>query len=113
MHRDVPFVPMGTPLQASVLVMTKGRLGLVVVLDSEKQLRGLFTDGDLRRALSRQGISMSDPVDAFMSTCPLTVDSRIMLIEAEELMHQRKVRCLVVTEAGKSQPVGIVEIFDR
>lgn len=113
MHRDVPFVMMGTPLRETVLTMTVGRLGLAVVVDFDRQLRGLFTDGDLRRALSRQGVSMNDAVDAFMSPNPLTVDSSAMLVEAEELMLQHKVRCLVVIDSGQLQPVGIVEIFDK
>ena len=112
MHCNIPVVSIGTPLQETVWVMTSGRLGLAVVLDYERQLRGLFTDGDLRRAMSSQGVSMNDSVDAFMSTNPLTVESNVMLIEAEELMRQRKVRCLVVIESGQQHPVGVLELFD-
>lgn len=112
MHRDLPFVLTGTPLRETVLTMTEGRLGLAVVVDSERQLKGLFTDGDLRRAMSRPGMSMSKPVDAFMTTNPLTVDPKVMLMEAEELMRQRKVRCLIVTEPGERSPVGVLELFD-
>ncbi len=112
MHYNIPVVSIGTPLQETVWVMTSGRLGLAVVLDSEGQLRGLFTDGDLRRAMSSQGVSMNDPVDAFMSTNPLTVESNVMLIEAEELMHQRKIRCLIVLEPEQQFPIGVIELFD-
>ncbi len=112
MRCNIPVVSIGTPLQETVWVMTSGRLGLAVVLDSEGQLRGLFTDGDLRRAMSSQGVSMNDPVDAFMSTNPLTVESNVMLIEAEELMHQRKIRCLVVIESEQQLPIGVIELFD-
>lgn len=113
MHCDVPLVIMGTLLRETVLTMTVGRLGLAVVVDSEGQLRGLFTDGDLRRAITKQGASMEDAVDALMSRNPLTVDPEAMLVEAEELMHQHKVRCLIVTNSGQSKPVGVIEIFDK
>lgn len=112
MHRDLPFVLTGTSLRETVLTMTEGRLGLAVVVDSEQQLKGLFTDGDLRRAMSRPGMSMNNPVDAFMTTNPLTVDPKVMLMEAEELMRQHKVRCLIVTEPGEQSPVGVLELFD-
>jgi len=113
MHRDFPYVPIGATLLETVLVMSAGRLGLAVVLDEKGQLQGLFTDGDLRRALAKQGVSMSDSVDVFMSANPLTVESNVKLIEAERLMHQRKVRCLIViSELGQNLPVGVLELFD-
>lgn len=113
MHRDFPYVPIGATLLETVLVMSAGRLGLAVVLDEKGRLQGLFTDGDLRRALAKQGVSMSDSVDVFMSANPLTVESNVKLIEAERLMHQRKVRCLIViSELGQNLPVGVLELFD-
>ena len=113
MHRDFPYVPVGATLLETVLVMSAGRLGLAVVLDEKGRLQGLFTDGDLRRALAKQGVSMSDSVDVFMSANPLTVESNVKLIEAERLMHQRKVRCLIViSELGQNLPVGVLELFD-
>lgn len=113
MHRDFPYVPKGATLLETVLVMSAGRLGLAVVLDEKGHLQGLFTDGDLRRALAKQGVSMSDSVDFFMSANPLTVESNVNLIEAERLMHQHKVRCLIViSELGQNLPVGILELFD-
>jgi arabinose-5-phosphate isomerase len=113
MHHDVPLVSLNTPLQETMLRMTAGRLGLAVVINEVGNLCGLFTDGDLRRALSRAGASMSDAVDQHMTHGPITIDADSMLVEAEEIMLEKKIRCLIVTANREDRPIGIVEIFDR
>jgi arabinose-5-phosphate isomerase len=113
MHRELPLIVSDATLQDTMLKMTAGRLGLAVVIDQHDNLHGLFTDGDLRRALSRGGASMNDAVKNYMTRNPITISADAMLIEAEETMHQKKIRCLIVTEEKGRLPIGIVEIFDR
>jgi predicted transcriptional regulator len=55
---------------------------------------------------------MSECVDAYITECPLTVNADVRLVDAEELMKTNKVRCLVVTDADASTPIGTVEFFD-
>lgn len=112
MHGDLPFVRTGSSLNETVLVMTAGRLGVALIVDTEQRLKGLLTDGDLRRALVKPDISMNDSVDAYMTVNPLTVDAEVKLMDAENLMRARKIRCLVVTSAEQPGPVGLVELFD-
>lgn len=113
MHRDLPFVRSGSSLNETILIMTAGRLGVALIVDGDHRLKGLLTDGDLRRALVNPlSISMTNSVDAYMSKNPLTVDAKMKLIDAENLMRERKVRCLVVTDAKLPGPVGLVEFFD-
>lgn len=111
MHTQLPTVLVGTSLHETVLAMTQGRLGVALVLNSQGGLDGLFTDGDLRRALMQNNLSMSGAVDLYMSANPLTVSPDVRLAEAEELMRSRKVRCLVVMDEA-AKPVGLVELFD-
>jgi arabinose-5-phosphate isomerase len=111
MHKELPSVLSGVVLHEAVLTMTAGRLGLALVVDTDGKLLGIFTDGDLRRALTKNSSCMQDPVDTYMSVQPLTVSSDIRLVEAEELMRNNKIRCLVVVD-GAAKPVGIVELFD-
>lgn len=111
MHRQLPTVMSGATLNQTVLTMTEGRLGVALVMETTGQLKGLFTDGDLRRALTKGRLVMEDVVDHHMTVHPLTVDADVRLADAEELMRQRKVRCLVVTDSSPI-PVGLVELFD-
>jgi arabinose-5-phosphate isomerase len=91
--------------------MTQGRLGLALVMDQQGALNGFFTDGDLRRALMQNNLSMRETVDRYMSIKPLTISPDVRLAEAEELMRSNKVRCLVVVDDA-AKPVGLVELFD-
>lgn len=111
MHKQLPTVQTGTSLHETVLAMTAGRLGVALVVDSNGMLKGLFTDGDLRRALMKNNLSMQEMVDDYMSLQPLTVDPDIRLTEAEDLMRSRKIRCLVVVDKSK-KPIGLLEMFD-
>ncbi len=111
MHKQLPLVSEGASLNETVLVMTAGRLGVALVVDSSGQLKGLFTDGDLRRTLLKLNVNMTDRVEDHMTLRPLTVFPDVKLAEAEDLMHRHKVRCLVVMSKN-DQPIGLVELFD-
>lgn len=111
MHKQLPTVLSGASLNETVLAMTTGRLGVALVMDTNGALKGLFTDGDLRRALMKNSASMNDKVDEHMSVQPLTIGVDVRLADAEEKMHKSKVRCLVVMDQD-NKPVGLVELFD-
>ncbi len=112
MHRNLPSVNVGATLSETVLTMTAGRLGVAVVMNQSGELKGIFTDGDFRRALMKAGVTMSDCIDSHITERPLTVNADVKLVEAEELMRKNKVRCLVVTDGEPTAPIGLVELFD-
>ena len=112
MHRNLPMVTSGATLNETVLAMTEGRLGVALVMESSGMLKGLFTDGDLRRALMKERVGMSDCVDVHMTQQPLIIEEDVRLVEAETLMRKHKVRCLVVMDGKSLTPVGLVELFD-
>ena len=92
--------------------MTAGRLVVALIMDGPGRLKGLFTDGDFRRALMKAGVTTSDGIDSHITERPLTVNADVRLVEAEELMRKSKVRCLVVTDGKPTAPIGLVELFD-
>jgi arabinose-5-phosphate isomerase len=112
MHRrELPVVGPWQTVRDSLFTITRGRLGLALVFD-DGVLRGIVTDGDLRRAMQRYEDVLNVPVSELMSTQPATIDEDALLSEAEKLMRRRKIKALVVVDrAGK--PTGLVEIFDR
>lgn len=111
MHTRVPFVAVAAPLYEAIDVMTKGRLGMAVVLDGER-LAGVLTDGDLRRAMLADRQALDQPVDRFMSRSPITVRPEARLAEAEDLMRARNVHALVVQDESGAV-VGLLDIFDH
>jgi arabinose-5-phosphate isomerase len=112
MHTRVPWVYPTAPLRDAIDAMTGGRMGLTVVGSVDDGLAGIFTDGDLRRAIERDAAALSLPVSAFMTADPVWVSADARLTEAETLMRERNIRALVVLD-GERKVVGVLDVFDN
>ena len=108
---NLPAIHAEVPLKDAVVSISEGRLGLVVIVENE-QVRGIVTDGDLRRALVNQVDINNASIGDIMTENPITITADMMLVDAEALMLEKKIKALVVTEAD-NQMIGILEIFDR
>ena len=98
---DVPSVPLGAPGLKAIAEVTRGKIGLTAVVDGERRVRGVFTDGDLRRALEK-GIDFNKvSVDEVMTRSPRTMSPHALAVEAVQLMEAHKInQLLVVDERG-------------
>lgn len=113
MHKDnLPFCSPETSLQDAIAVMTKGRKGVVLIKEGER-LAGIFTDGDLRRAMLKDAAGMlSKTMSELMTANPKTISQDTMIVEAEERMLRDKITLLVAVDDNKNV-VGLLEIYDR
>ncbi len=113
MHKDnLPFCTPKTSLQEAIAVMTQGRKGVVLVQDTER-LVGIFTDGDLRRAMLKDAAGMLNKTMAeLMTSNPKTISQDTMIVEAEERMLRDKITLLVAVD-DQQAVTGILEIYDR
>ena len=96
---DIPLVLLGTSMAGAVVVMTQKRLGCILVVDENGSLRGIITDGDLRRNVERNNI-LALPVDDLMQALPLQISPDDLAAEALEMLNRRKVSVLAVTAYG-------------
>ena len=78
--------------------MTRGGMGMAVVLDAAGRITGIFTDGDLRRAMERLGDLRTIPVNQVMTHKPRTIGSRRLAVEAVEMMETGKINQLLVAD---------------
>jgi arabinose-5-phosphate isomerase len=78
--------------------MTRGGMGMAVVLDAAGKITGIFTDGDLRRAMERLGDLRNTPVATVMTRNPRSIGSRRLAVEAVEMMEANKINQLLVTD---------------
>lgn len=113
MHKEnLPLCSGNTTLKDAISVMTKGRMG-VVLIQNEDKLEGIFTDGDLRRAMLKENEGMIHKTMAELMTAnPKTINENMMIAQAEELMLQDKITLLVVVDDAQKVS-GILEIYDR
>jgi len=108
---DLPTLTHNATVGESLITMTEGRLGLVIVMSGDR-LVGLVTDGDLRRAMQRHEDLLSLPVSEIMTRNPVTIHEDTLLDDAHKRMAQMKLKAfLVVDSAGRV--AGVVEVFDE
>ncbi len=108
---ELPKVAPSETVGQSLITMTGGRLGLVLVMAGER-LVGLVTDGDLRRAMQRHPDLLSLPVSEIMTLNPVTIHEDTPLANAHQRMRQMKLKALVVVNA-RGRVTGVVEVFDE
>ncbi|WP_296263161.1 KpsF/GutQ family sugar-phosphate isomerase [Pseudomonas sp. UBA6562] len=113
MHGDsaLPVVERSTPLKDALLEMSRKGLGMTVVLEADGTLAGIFTDGDLRRALDRNIDVHGTPIEAVMTSHSKTVTAQMLAAEALKLMEDYKISALVVVDAH-DRPVGALNMHD-
>jgi arabinose-5-phosphate isomerase len=108
--QGLPIVHPTDSVAESLLTITQGRLGLVLVV-SEGRLIGIVTDGDLRRCMQRHGSLDGLVVSEIMTRNPVTIDQDTRLSDAHELMQAEKITALVVVDETGNL-AGVVQVFD-
>lgn len=102
MRVAVPTLPESTPIPEALAAMTRGGMGMAVVQDAAGKITGIFTDGDLRRAMERLGDLRATSVATVMTRQPRSIGARRLAVEAVEMMESGKINQLLVTDdAGK------------
>lgn len=109
-NKNVAQVDIGTKLDACLIEMSSHQGGVALVM-SDNELVGVVTDGDVRRFLADGGKAINEAlVEEVMSKEPITISENEKIVEAEKVMHEKKVKALVAISQSKV-PVGIVELF--
>jgi arabinose-5-phosphate isomerase len=104
----LPLVPTGTGMREAVLVMSDKGFGCVAVVSEDGALRGVITDGDLRRRFGSDLLGMT--VEEVMSRNPKTVAPDTLAATALETINAMAITSLIVVEDGR--PVGLVHLHD-
>jgi arabinose-5-phosphate isomerase len=107
----VPKVLPGTALGRALLEMSAKGLGMTIVVDADDVLLGLFTDGDLRRALDHGIDIQHTAIETVMNRHSKTVSAQMLAAEALNIMDNFKISALVVVDAH-NHPIGAVHMHD-
>jgi arabinose-5-phosphate isomerase len=109
--KDLPIVRPETPLTEGLLEMSRKRLGLTAVVDGADRVVGIFTDGDLRRALDREIDVRSTTMADVMTSGPRSIGPGELAAEAVLMMEKHAVNgLLVLDESGRL--VGALNVHD-
>ena len=108
---SLPHVQRGTPLKDALLEMTHKGLGMTVILEADGKLAGIFTDGDLRRALDRSVDLRQATIESVMTPHGKTVRAEMLAAQALKIMEDSKINALVVVD-DEDYPVGALNMHD-
>jgi len=109
---DVPRVSPDASITTALVEMTRKHLGMTAVVDADQRLLGVFTDGDLRRALDDVGVDLRGAkVGELMTREPKTIGAGKLAAEAAQLMEKLKINALLVVD-DEQHVVGALNIHD-
>jgi arabinose-5-phosphate isomerase len=109
---DVPRVGADASLTEALVEMSRKRLGMTAIVDADGGLLGVFTDGDLRRALDDARVDLrSAKIADLMSRTPKTVAPDQLAVEAARLMETHQISALLVIEPDR-RLIGALNIHD-
>lgn len=106
-----PLVNMNTVLTDAIIKMTEYGFGAITVTDNDGNVKGIFTDGDMRRALQKDGQAiLKKKMAEFTYGQPLSVQANDALTAANDIFKQKHVDTILVLDGTK--PVGMLDIQD-
>jgi len=108
---ETPKISIQASLQDALLEMTAKRMGMVIMLDSNDKVAGIFTDGDLRRLLEKStnldGVTLKEAT----TSAPRTIPPELLAEEAIEMMEKHRINHLVVTDTNGAL-LGALNLHD-
>lgn len=110
--KDVPFVQPGASLIDVLYEISSKRLGITGVLNQKRELVGVITDGDLRRAMERKVDIYHAKAEDIMTKNPKFITENSLAAKALSLMEENKITSLFVYDTKGDSLAGIIHIHD-
>lgn len=108
---EVPMVSDMVSVREALLEMTEKKLGMTAIVDQERRVAGIFTDGDLRRMLEKNLDVHSTPVAKVMTSHCMVIRANILAAEAMQIMEAKKINALLVVD-DKQNLQGALNMHD-
>ena len=106
MDADLPLIKQNTSVMEAVLKMTEKKYGCVVIIDNKSKIKGIFTDGDLRRSIKK--MNMADKMSSLMNKKPILANKDLLISSAIQLMNKNSITSLIISKG--EIPIGIVNL---
>lgn len=108
---ELPQVDIDAPLRNALLEMTTKGFGMTTVVNDAGELQGVFTDGDLRRAVDNNIDINNTPMGKLIKSGCMAVHRELLAAEALKIMEDHKISALVV-ENSNHHPIGVLHMHD-
>lgn len=110
MHKEdrLPLVRVDEPMTSALVTMTQKALGCLGIIDGDGKLVGVITDGDLRRHMGPNLLSMT--AGQIMTPNPKSIKPTALASSALDILNKSRITALFVVEGGR--PIGLVHVHD-
>ncbi len=108
---NIPSVPESAFISQALLEMTEKKLGMTAIVDKDKQVIGIFTDGDLRRTLGKSLDIQNTAISEVMTSQCAVISEDILAAEAMQIMEQKKINALIVVDKQQFA-IGALNMHD-
>jgi arabinose-5-phosphate isomerase len=106
----LPVAPENMLMREAMNILSRKNLGIVVAVDQNEKISGVFTTGDLMRLLEDEQSFLDKPLLKFAHTDPKTIAPEELAAKALHVMETHSITCLVVADQ-ENRPIGIVQIY--
>jgi len=107
MDKDLPLISMNSLILDAVLIMTEKKYGCAIVVDKKKNIKGILTDGDLRRSINNN-IDLKSSVIKVMQKNPILASEDMLISTSIALMNKHAITSLIISKSHKA--IGIVNL---
>ena len=111
--KKIPFINENIKMLEALKIITKKKLGVLIVQNNLKKTKGIITDGQIRRISEEKGNLDNLKVKNVMTKNPISVDKEMLAAKALSLMNSKRITSLCVHKNKiKSRTVGIIHIHN-
>jgi arabinose-5-phosphate isomerase len=107
---EMPIIPATATLRDALVEMTRKNLGMTTIVDKGRHVLGIFTDGDLRRALDKQ-VDIHSTITDVMTTSSKTITANCLAVDALTLMQTYQITVLLVVDTEQTL-IGVLHMHD-
>ena len=111
--KKIPFIDENTVMRKALKIISRKKLGVLIVQNKSKKTSGIITDGQIRRVSEKKGNLDNLKVKNVMTKNPISVDKEILAAKALSLMNTKRITSLCVHKnKNKNNTVGIIHIHN-
>ena len=109
----IPFINENQTINDGLKVIDKKKLGVLIAINNRRVTTGIFTDGDIKRAIKKKVDVNENIIKKYMTKSPISIEKDTLAVKALNIMNEKKITCLCVYKRGyKKKTIGIIHIHN-
>ena len=109
----IPFINENQTINDGLKVIDKKKLGVLIAINNQRVTTGIFTDGDIKRAIKKKVDVNENIIKKYMTKSPISIEKDTLAVKALNIMNEKKITCLCVYKRGyKKKTIGIIHIHN-